>query len=78
MRNTLNERKNIKTRDPLLFIFWGLLLILYGLYMIYPLIKNIEKVNHFLLYLVVQIIMIIIGSIILFVGFRAWADARKL
>jgi hypothetical protein len=68
-RNT-DEGKKIRKRDPLTFIFWGLLLILYGLYAFYNFINNIEAMNKNLLILAQSIIMIMFGSMVFFIGFR--------
>jgi len=66
----MDEGKKTRKRDPLTFIFWGLLLILYGLYTFYNFINNIEAINNYLLYLAQSIIMIMFGSIVFLIGFR--------
>lgn len=66
----MDEVNKSKKRDPLTFIFWGLLLILYGLYAFYNFINNLEAMNNNLLYLAQSIIMLIFGSIVFLKGFR--------
>jgi len=66
----MDEVNTSKKRDPLTFIFWGLLLILYGLYAFYNFINNLEAMNNNLLYLAQSIIMLIFGSIVFLKGFR--------
>lgn len=69
--NNIEKIPNSRKRDPLPFIFWGILLLFYGLYKLYQVMKNIEKINNLQLYLIEPIIMTIFSLIVLWLGFKS-------
>lgn len=71
-----DEVREGKTIDPIQLVFWGLLLVLYGVYGIYSSLKDLYEQN-FQLVLYPYIVVLFFGIAVSYIGIKGERESRK-